>query len=108
MLEAERAPGRHLLHEEVSRVLERGQARGVRAPRRVVARGGRVLVQPLVRPDLIVLRPERVEGALLQCAGPSHGRIAWRLSVRCIRSCAPFCCGATGMDALMLPPQPHE
>src|SRR5260370_41504716 len=69
----ERPAGGDLLHEEVPGVLERWEPRRVRTGRGSVVRGGRVLVEPLVRPHGVVLAAEGIEGPLLRSTRATDG-----------------------------------
>lgn len=53
------------LDEEVPRILERGKAGWERTRGRPVARGRRLAVEERVRALVVILVPERIEGALL-------------------------------------------
>lgn len=70
-LEANRADVGDAFHEVVSGILERRAA--VRAWRRPIERAWRAPVQELVRPLLVVLLPETVEGVLLERQRRSWG-----------------------------------
>jgi hypothetical protein len=63
-------------------------------PRRgLVPRGWRLLSERLVRPLIVVDRAKHVEPFLLRRQTGAGGvAVSW-LSVRCTRSCRPFCCG---------------
>ena len=54
-----------------------------------------------MRPLLVVLAAKAIEGALLRAADCAAGGIAVScFSVRCMRSCRPFCSGCPACDAL--------
>jgi len=65
VLEAKGAGVGDALDQEVAGVLERGQVLGIGAWGHAVAITGRAAAQVLVRPFVVVLAAERVEGTLL-------------------------------------------
>src|SRR5438128_4551912 len=65
VFEAEGAGVGHPLDQEVPRVLERGEVLGIGAWRDLVAIAGGTAAQVLVRPFVVVLAAEAIEGALL-------------------------------------------
>jgi hypothetical protein len=54
------------------------------------------LIQRLVGTLVVELRAKDVEPALLSARLPAAGRVVSAFSVRCIRSCRPFCSGWPG------------
>jgi hypothetical protein len=81
---------------EMSRVLRRSDPRGIGVRRGHPARGGDVVVDPLVGALLVVAAPEGVELPLLapQAVRGRAGRLALQLAV--LRSWVPFSCGLAG------------
>ena len=59
-------------------------------------RGGRGLPQRFVRSLLVVFSAKLVKPLLLRAPIPRRRGGGGLLSVRCIRSCRPFCCGLPG------------
>jgi hypothetical protein len=53
-----------------------------------------------VRPLVVVNPDELLEALLLLQEVERAGLVASFLSVRCMRSWRPFCCGLAGLDAL--------
>ena len=94
--EPERAGVRDALHEEVPGILDGRQSGIVRAGRRLIARRGRRPAQVFVRSFLVVLGTKPIEGRCCATSVARGGRMASALSVLCIHSCAPFCCGWPG------------
>ena len=87
---------RHPLGNVMARILDRRKATRVPARRRLVERGGRPASEKLVRALVVVEDAKSVEGALLAGRCACGGRAVAALSVRCIRSWAPFCWGLAG------------
>src|SRR5262249_16898513 len=101
-LESDRPGIGHALGDVVAGVLEQRDPSGVRARRGPIDRGGRAPVGKLMGPPLVVEGAEGSEGPLRTGPGGTRerggrgGRGVAALSVRCIRSWAPFCCGWPG------------
>ena len=84
------------LHDEVPRVLERGQPLGIVAWGSAVAGAGGAGIEVLARPLVIVEGPKRLKARCWADNLARGGRQAPALSVRCMRSWAPFSCGDAG------------
>ena len=93
LLPTELALMMHTAHQHGGRVLRFWYPRRIRARRRRITRGRGLHAQGLVRTHLVVLLAKAIEGALLR-PPVVGGRLAVScFSVRCMRSCRPFCSG---------------
>ena len=90
-------------------ILERREARRIRARRGRVAGRGRPLRERFVGALVVVLPAKTIEAALLRGAIRAGGRVASALSVLCMRSCRPFCSGCPGsMSSGRMPRRIHQ